>query len=49
MNAELAELIKEIGRIAGTFEDNAEWYSVADFCRIMEIFEEPKSDALSYH
>lgn len=49
MNAELAELTKEIGRIAGTYEDNAEWYKVADFCRIMEIFEEPKSDALSYH
>lgn len=49
MNTELAELTKEISRIAGTHEDNIEWYKVADFCKIMPIFEEPESDALSYH
>lgn len=49
MNAELAELTKEIARIADTYEDNAEWYKIADFCKIMPIFEEPESDALSYH
>nr|DAR75469.1 MAG TPA: hypothetical protein [Caudoviricetes sp.] len=49
MNAELAELIKEIGRIADTHEDNVEWYKIADFCKIMPIFEEPESNALNYH
>ena len=49
MNAELAELTKEIGRIADTHEDNAEWYKIADFCKIMPIFEESESGALSYH
>lgn len=49
MNAELAELTKEIGRIAATHEDNFEWYKVADFCRIISIFEEPELDVLSYH
>lgn len=49
MNTELSELIKEIGRIADTHEDNVEWYKIADFCKIMPIFEESESDALSYH
>lgn len=49
MNAELTELTKEIARIAATHEDNFEWYKVADFCKIILIFEEPESDALSYH
>lgn len=49
MNTELAELTKEIGRIANTHEDNAEWYKIADFCKIMPIFEESESGALSYH
>lgn len=44
MNAELAELTKEIGRIADTHEDK-----IGDFCKIMPIFEEPESDALNYH
>lgn len=46
MQADLTELIKEIGRIAETHEDNAEWYKIADFCRIMQIFEEPELDCL---
>lgn len=45
----MAELTKEIGRIAATHEDNFEWYKVADFCKIISIFEEPESDALNYH
>lgn len=49
MNAELTELTKEIARIAATHEDNFEWCKVADFCKIMAIFEEPESDALNYH
>jgi len=49
MNAELAELTKEIGRIADTHEEGVEWYKVADFCKIIPIFEEPESDALNYH
>lgn len=49
MNTELAELTKEIGRIADTYEEGVEWHKVGDFCKIMTIFEEPESDALSYH
>lgn len=48
MNAELAELTKEIGRIANTHKDNTKWYKIADFCDILPIFEEPESDALNY-
>lgn len=48
MNAELAELTKEIGRIASTHEEGVEWHKVADFCKIMLIFEEPELDALNY-
>lgn len=46
MNAELAELTKEICRIAETHEDNTEWYKIADFCKIMQIFEKPELDCL---
>lgn len=49
MNAELAELTKEIGRIADTYEEGVEWHKIGDFCKIMPIFEEPESDALNYH
>lgn len=49
MNADLAELIKEIGRIANTYEEGVEWHRVADFCEIIPIFEEPESAALNYH
>lgn len=49
MNAELAELIKEIGRIADTHEEGVGWQIIGDFCKIMPIFEEPESDALNYH
>lgn len=48
MNAELAELTKEIGRIANTHEEGVEWYKVADFCKIIPIFEELESAALNY-
>lgn len=49
MNAELAELTKEIGQIADTHGDNFEWCKVADFCKTISIFEEPELDTLSYH
>lgn len=46
MNAELAELTKEICRIADTYEEGVEWHKIADFCKIMQIFEEPELDCL---
>ena len=49
MNAKLTELTKEIGRIANTHEEGVEWHNVADFCKIIPIFEEPESAALNYH
>lgn len=49
MDAHLSELIKEIGRIAETHENNAEWYKVADFCKVMSIFENPELDHLEYN
>lgn len=49
MQADLAELIKEIGRLAETHEDNTEWYKIVDFCKIMPIFDESELGGLSYH
>lgn len=49
MQANLVEMTKEIGRIAETHEDNIEWYKIADFCRIIMIFDESELDRLNYH
>lgn len=49
MNAELANLAKEIGRIAQSQQDNVEWDKVAKFSEIVLIFDSPELESLNYH
>lgn len=49
MNAELANLTKEIGRIAKTKLDSVEWDKVAKFSEIVLIFDSPELESLNYH
>ena len=48
MNAELAYLAKEIGRIAKTKSDSVEWDKVAKFSEIVLIFDSPELESLNY-
>lgn len=49
MNAELANLSKEIGRVAKTKSDSVEWDKVAKFSEIVLIFDSPELESLNYH
>lgn len=49
MNAELASLAKEIGRIAQSQQDSVEWDKVAKFSEIVLIFDSPELESLNYH
>lgn len=49
MNAELANLAKEIGRIAKTKSDSVEWDKVAKFSEFVLIFDSPELESLNYH
>lgn len=49
MNAELANLAKEIGRIAKTKSDSVEWDRVAKFSEIVLVFDSPELESLNYH
>lgn len=49
MNAELANLAKEIGRIAKTKSDSVEWDKVAKFSEIVLVFDSPELERLNYH
>lgn len=48
MNAELANLAKEIGRIAQSQQDSVEWDKVAKFSEIVLIFDSPELESLNY-
>lgn len=49
MNAELANLAKEIGRIAQSQQDSVEWDKVAKFSEIVLIFDSPELESLNYY
>lgn len=49
MNAELANLAKEIGRIAQSQQDRVEWDKVAKLSEIVLIFDSPELESLNYH
>lgn len=49
MNAELANLAKEIGSIAQSQQDSVEWDKVAEFSEIVLIFDSPELESLNYH
>lgn len=49
MNAELANLAKEIGRIAKTKSASVEWDKVAKFSETVLIFDSPEPESLNYH
>lgn len=49
MNAELANLAKEIGRIAQSQQDSVEGDKVAKFSGIGLIFDSPELESLNYH
>lgn len=49
MNAELANLTKEIGRIAQCRQGSVEWDKVAKFSEIVLIFDSPELESLNYH
>lgn len=49
MNAELANLAKEIGRIAQSQQDSIEWDKVAKLSEIALIFDSPELESLNYH
>lgn len=49
MNVELANLAKEIGRIAQSQQDSAEWGKVAKFSEIVLVFDSPELESLNYH
>ena len=49
MNAELANLAKEIGRIAQCRQDSVEWDKVAKFSEIDLVFDSPELESLNYH
>lgn len=48
MNAELANLAKEIGRIAQSQQDSVEWDKVAKLSEIVLIFDSPELESLNY-
>ena len=48
MNAELANLAKEIGRIAQSQQDSVEWDKVAKLSGIVLIFDSPELESLNY-
>lgn len=48
MNAELANLAKEIGRIAQSQQDSVEWDKVAKFSEIVLVFDSPELENLNY-
>lgn len=48
MNAELANLAKEIGRIAQSQHDSAEYNKVAKLSEIVLIFNSPELESLNY-
>lgn len=49
MNAELANLAKEIGRIGQSQQDSVEWDKVAKLSGIVLIFDSPELESLNYH
>ena len=49
MNAVLANLAKEIGRIAQSQQGGVEWYKVAKLSEIGLIFDSPELESLNYH
>lgn len=49
MNAELANLAKEIGRIGKAKSDSVEWDKVAKFSEIVLLFDSPELESLNYH
>lgn len=49
MNAELANLAKEIGRIAQSQPVSVEWDKVANFSEVVLIFDSPELESLNYH
>lgn len=49
MNAKLANLAKEIGRIAQSQQDSVEWDKVAKLSEIVLIFDSPELESLNYH
>lgn len=49
MNAELANLAKEIGRIAQSQQGGVEWDKVAKFSEIVLVFDSPELESLNYH
>ena len=49
MNAELANLAKEIGRIAQSQQDSVEWDKVAKLGEIVLIFDSPELESLNCH
>lgn len=49
MNTELANLTKEIGRIAQCQQGSVEWDKVAKFSEIVLIFDSPELESLNYH
>lgn len=49
MNTKLANLAKEIGRIAQTQRDSVEWDKVAKLSEIVLIFDSPELENLNYH
>ena len=49
MNAELANLAKEIGRVAQSQQDSVECGKVAKLSEIVLIFDSPELESLNYH
>ena len=49
MNAELANLAKEIGRIAQSQQGGVEWDKVAKFSELVLVFDSPELESLNYH
>lgn len=49
MNAELANLAKEFGRIAQSQQGSVEWDKVAKLSEIVLIFDSPELESLNYH
>lgn len=47
MNAELANLAKEIGRIAQSQQGGVEWDKVAKFSELVLIFDSPELESLN--
>ena len=49
MNAELANLVKEIGRVAQSQQDSVESDKVAKLSEIVLIFDSPELESLNSH